>query len=112
MEFPRPVMQIVEVEFACFCFEYTLDITPLALGDFAARAIPFKLGEDGVLRAGKVGAEFGFKAEGLSLGAGELGSLESTQARDEDIHFEHSIAMNDVEAGVASNGTRQSSPRQ
>ncbi len=72
-EISGPFSQITEVEFPGTGFQHTENIQPLMFGDFAAQAVQFQLGEDGIFRAGKFRADFAFECEALSLGASQLG---------------------------------------
>ena len=104
LEFIGPGAQISEVEIASADFENAENITPLALRDFTAQAIPFQFGKDGVFGAGHVDASVGIRCNDGRLASLQLHLVEGAQFTDENVHFEGGFVVDEVEAAVMNDG--------
>ena len=79
-------------------------ISPLAIGAFAALAVPVELAKNNVLRGGDVGRRRRLGDE-LELDAAlELVTVETRRARDEDIDLVHRIEVDEVERCASADG--------
>ena len=96
--------EVLQIKLAFARFQHSENVTPLTFRHFATHPIPFQLGEDSVFSAGEFCTDFCFKGKGLLLGAGKLGFKEGTRVRDEDVHLEHGLAVNNIETGILLDG--------
>jgi hypothetical protein len=88
-------VEVGKVQQIALHLQHAQDVVPLPVGGLAAEAIPFELGQDGVFGAGEK-KEWSVFPDGDAYPSGHLRLRKCIGTKDENIHLQHGVEVNDV----------------